>query len=72
MLSVLDLDPMLLSPAAVRPIAMFEDQPFQSHAAGGTKQIRPDLALFEVAQENSIRPPRCANTTCWLRSGATF
>jgi hypothetical protein len=47
MAAVLDLHPMFLPLAAVRPITVFRDQPFQSHAAGRPETLRPDLAALE-------------------------
>jgi hypothetical protein len=35
---------------------MLGHQAFQPHAARSTEQVRSDLALFEVTQENPIGP----------------
>ena len=37
---------------------MFRHQPLQPHQAGVAEQVRPDLALFEVGQEDAVNPPR--------------
>ena len=49
MLSILHFDPVLLPAAAVRPIAMLRYQTFEPELAGLAEQVRPDLALFEIA-----------------------
>ena len=33
-------------------------QSLQSHAAGGAKQVRPDLALLERRDKDAVWPPR--------------
>ena len=57
-LPVLDLDPAIGPPAAIGALAMFRHQPLQPHQAGVAEQVRPDLALFEVGQEDAVNPPR--------------
>lgn len=55
MLAVLDLDPVLRWSTAIGPIAMFRDQSLKSELAYLQKQVRPDLAPFEVAHKDAIR-----------------
>ena len=37
---------------------MLRDQPFQPHQAGVAEQVRADLALLEVAQEDPVDAAR--------------
>ena len=53
-LAVLDLDPMRRSSGAIGPVAMHGDHALQPHQAGMPKQVRADLALFEVGQEDTV------------------
>jgi hypothetical protein len=57
MLPVFDLDPVLLTTAAVWSIAMLRNQAFKSELACFAKKVRPDLSLLELAEECPIRPP---------------
>jgi hypothetical protein len=45
------------APSAVRPILVLGDQSFQAHQAGVSEEIRTDLALLEVRQEDAIDAP---------------
>jgi hypothetical protein len=56
MLSVLHLDPVRRSAAAVRPVLVLRYQPLQAELAGLPEQVRADLALLVLADENPIRP----------------
>jgi hypothetical protein len=56
MLPVLDLDPVLGLARSIRPVAVFRHQALEPKLASLAKQVRSNLALFEVAQEDSIRP----------------
>jgi PilZ domain-containing protein len=58
MASVLDLDPVLLPAAAVRPIAVLGDQPLEPHAAGSTVKIGADLASLERRHSDAVRSAR--------------
>ena len=49
--------PMRGAPSAVRPILVLGDQSFQAHQAGVSEEIRTDLALLEVRQEDAIDAP---------------
>jgi hypothetical protein len=54
MAAVLDLDPMLLPAAAVRPITVFRDQPFPSMARTlGIKRFPAILTISTAAKSNS-------------------
>jgi hypothetical protein len=54
----LHLDPVRRPPAAIWPIAPLRHQTLQPHIAGGAKEIRPDLALFERRHEDPVRAAR--------------
>ena len=56
MLSVLDLDPVLLPTATIWPIAMLGDQPLQPKFTSFAEQVWPDLALLKVANEDAVTP----------------
>lgn len=58
MLTVLDLDPVRRSTAAVSAIGALRHHSLEAKFAGLAEQVRADLALFKVGDENSIRPPR--------------
>jgi hypothetical protein len=49
---------MLRPSSLIRTVAALRHQTFQSHAAGRSKQLRPDLALFERRDEDAVRSPR--------------
>ena len=49
---------MLRPVALIGPVPALRHQSLQSHAAGGAKQLRPDLALLERRDEDAVRPPR--------------
>jgi len=51
MLPVLHLDPVLRSPATVRPIGAFRNQALEPHVAGRAEEIGSDLGVFEVGEE---------------------
>ena len=52
MRAVLDLDPAIEPAAAI--LAVLRNQSLQSHHAGVAEQVRADLILLEVAQEDAI------------------
>ena len=52
MRAVLDLDPAIEPAAAI--LAVLRNQSLQSHHAGVAEQVRADLTLLEVAQEDAI------------------
>ena len=54
MLPVLDLDPVPEPAGAIAAFAVFRDQALQPHQAGMSEQVRADLALVEVGQEDAI------------------
>ena len=56
MLPVLDLDPILRPAAVLWPVAALRHQSLKPHAAGGAKQVRADLPLFERRHEDAVRP----------------
>ena len=56
--SVLDLDPVPELAAAVGALAVLGNHALQSQQAGVPEKVRPDLALFEVAQEDAVDAPR--------------
>src|SRR5690349_13929594 len=59
-LPILDFDPVLRPSATVRPVGAFRDQALKTELANLAEQVRADLALFEVADENAIGPARVA------------
>ena len=52
MRAVLDLDPAIEPAAAI--LAVLRNESLQSHHAGVAEQVRADLILLEVAQEDAI------------------
>ena len=58
MLPVLDLDPVWRPSAAIDAVPALGHQPLQPHQTGMPEQIRPDLTLLEIAQEDSVNAPR--------------
>jgi hypothetical protein len=58
MTPVFNLDPVRRSAGAVWPVLMFRYQPLQAELAGLPEQVRADLALLILADENAVRPPR--------------
>jgi hypothetical protein len=54
MLPVLDLDPVWRSAGAIAAVLEVRDQVLPAHQAGVTEQVRTDLALFEIAQEDAV------------------
>jgi hypothetical protein len=55
---VLYLDPVGRPAGAVRAIAALGHHALESHLAGRPEQIRADLALLKLADENPLRTPR--------------
>ena len=55
---VLVLNPMSLSTAAVRSIPALRNNPFKPEVASLSEQVRTDLALFKVAQEDPVDATR--------------
>jgi hypothetical protein len=53
MLAVLDLDPVRRPARAIRPVLELRHQSLQPHHASMPEQVRADLALFEVGQEDA-------------------
>ena len=58
MLPVLHLEPMLRPAALIWPVATLRHESLQPHAAGGARQVRPDLALLERRDKDAVRPAR--------------
>src|SRR6266550_1046796 len=58
MLSVFHLDPIRRPAGPVWSISALGNQALQTKLARLAKQVRPDLAALEVADENPFRPPR--------------
>jgi len=58
MLAVLDFDPMRRSASTVRPVFVLRYQALQAHQAGVAVQVRADLALLKLTQEDAVNPPR--------------
>ena len=54
MAPVLHLDPAVEPPATVWALAVLRNQPLQPHPAGVAKQVRPDLALLERCQVDTV------------------
>jgi hypothetical protein len=52
MLAVLHLNPMLLPAPATRSIAMLRNQTLEAEFASLAKQVRPNLALLEIAGQS--------------------
>src|SRR3981189_162847 len=57
MTSVLDLDPIGRAACAVGTVPALRHKTLKPEIAGLPKQFRADLALFELANENPLRPP---------------
>ena len=53
-----DLDPAIEPAGAIGALAVFRDQTFEPHQAGVAEQVRADLALLEIAQEDAVDAPR--------------
>src|SRR5207245_4055208 len=53
----LHLDPVRRGAGAIGPLAMFRYQALKPEIAGLPEQVRADLALFELANANPLRPP---------------
>jgi hypothetical protein len=56
MTPVLHLYPIGRPAGAVGPVAALGNRAFQSELAGLPKQVRADLALFELGDENPLWP----------------
>ena len=57
-LPVLDLDPAIGPTTAISAVAVLGDQALQAQQAGMAEQVRANLALLEVAQEDTVHTPR--------------
>jgi hypothetical protein len=55
--SVLDLDPIVRAACAVGTVPALRHKTLKPEIAGLPEQVRADLALFELANENTFRPP---------------
>jgi hypothetical protein len=58
MTSVLHLDPVRRSAAAIDALPALRDQALKSELAGLPEQVRPDLALFELADKYAFGSTR--------------
>ena len=58
MLPVFHFDPIRRPAGAVWAVAALRNQALQTEVAGSAKEVRPNLALFEVGDENPLRAPR--------------
>ncbi len=58
MLWVLHLQPILTWSGTIQAIATLRDYSLEIEIAGFPKQVRADLALLEVADEDAFRPAR--------------
>ena len=72
MFPVLDFDPVPEPAAAVGALAVLRHHAFQPHQAGVPEQVRADLALLEIAQEDAVdtRASRRARLTLRMLSGS--
>ena len=53
-----DLDPAIEPAGAIAALAVFRNRAFEPHQAGVPEQVRTDLALLEVGQENAVHALR--------------
>ena len=58
MLLVLDFNPVFRPAAAIGSIGALGDQTLEAELAGLAEQVRANLALLEVADEDAVRPAR--------------
>ena len=65
-LPILDLDPAIGPTTAISALAVLGDQALQPHQAGMAKQVRTDLALLEVGQEDAVHPACHAAGQGWF------